>query len=195
MATPSRAVENGQPDRRAPAAAAPRPQPGGPVHQVRRARVPPDGSLALRWALAWPGRGRGREARRPRAPPLRLRRAGAWGGRVRWALQDPSLGAGPASKPRSAGPIQRVPMPTRVHRTPRGPPRSAPPDGLSGAEPQAEALQPRCQAAAAAAPTCPCRPVLKASGGPRGPHVRWSPADSGRGLRGWGRASGGQRSH
>ncbi|OWK08911.1 hypothetical protein Celaphus_00015149 [Cervus elaphus hippelaphus] len=81
MATTNGAVENGQPDRKAPAL--PRPVRNLEVQftKVRRARVPPDGSLALRWA-ARPGRGRGRGARRPGAPPLRSERAGAWGGGI-----------------------------------------------------------------------------------------------------------------
>ena len=55
MATTNGAVENGQPDRKAPAL--PRPVRNLEVQftKVRRARVPPDGSLALRRA-ARPGR-------------------------------------------------------------------------------------------------------------------------------------------
>lgn len=144
MATTNGAVENGQPDRKAPAL--PRPVRNLEVQftKVRRARVPPDGSLALRWACL-AGRGRGRGARRPRAPPLRLGRAGAWGGGVRWALlgPEPRRRARPSRSRVQRWASRRMPVPhPRPPRTPRGTPRLAPSDGLSGAEPRArEALQ------------------------------------------------------
>ena len=123
MATTNGAVENGQPDRKAPAL--PRPVRNLEVQftKVRRARVPPDGSLALRRA-ARPGRGRGRGARRPGAPPLRLGRARAWGGGVGLGRRSPPG----ASGTRASAPGRVLPKPRSALDIPaeaRAPPASA----------------------------------------------------------------------